>query len=79
MDPALFMPLEAFKEAYFEFRKQSGYDKVKWNKEHYDTVFQDASIHIITGTRDYNGEGSKTTQYLTGIDLKQQDVDLALS
>ncbi len=74
-DAAMFMPLDDFKQIYTEFRKQSGHDKVKWTKDHYDTVFQDVGVFIVNDTREYGG-ARKTQLFISGMDLKsQQTID----
>jgi hypothetical protein len=74
-DPSLYMPLDDFKEIYSQYRKQNGHNQVKWSKDHYDTVFQDAGLFVVNDTREYGGI-RKTQLFISGMDLKApQDVD----
>lgn len=67
-----YMPLSDFKEMYNEYRRSSGYDKVKWTLDHYDSIFQGEGLHTKEDTLEYGGT-RKTRVYLIGLDIKPDD------
>lgn len=70
----LYMPLEDFKEEYFQFRKQNGGDKVRWTAAHYQAVFTDMSL-ILQGPDERVFRGTPVVKkWLQGIDLRQDSI-----
>lgn len=69
----LSMPLDDFKQAYTDYRKENGFDKVKWTREHYDAVFQDIGVAIKKDTKEYNGS-KRTGNFVVGLDLKNDEM-----
>lgn len=65
-----YMFLEDFKTLYSEFRRKNGFDKIRWQKEHYAAVFQEQSIVIYSDTKTYDGT-EKSGLWLLGIDLRR--------
>ena len=75
-----YMPLDDFKQEYFEFRRAGGVDKIKWNKEHYDSCFQEKGMEVLTGTHEYpagSGNPKVTKKFIHGIDLRGEDEAVA--
>ena len=72
----LYMPLEDFKQDYFEFRRNGGHDKIRWNAEHYDAVFQETGLCIIPDSREYpKGSSNAKVQkpWILGLDVHFDD------
>ena len=71
-----YMPLEDFKKEYFEFRRNGGHDKIRWNAEHYDAVFQEIGIHVMTDAREYpkgSNNAKVSKQWIHGVDIHIDD------
>ena len=69
----LFMPLDDFKQAYTDYIKENGLDRVKWTREHYDAVFQDLGILVNKAKMEYDGT-MRTGNFIIGLDLKKEDM-----
>ena len=52
-----FMPLEDFRELYFEYRRENGVDRIRWAPSHYGAHFEDLFLIVlpIQERRVYNG------------------------
>jgi hypothetical protein len=73
------MPLEDFKKDYFEFRRGGGHDKVRWNSEHFDAVFQELGLRLASDSREYP-KGSTNAkvqkQWIMGLDVRIDDEEM---
>lgn len=74
----LAMPLDNFKQAYTDYRKENGFDKVKWTREHYDAVFQDMGLYVKKDKRDYDGT-TRTGNFIFGVDFKNDDDGMVMA
>lgn len=61
--------LNEFKELYLEYRKSSGYNRVKFTSEHYETVFQEKGIAVQKQQREHppNSGNFKNELYMLGV------------
>lgn len=67
-----YMPLNDFKEAYMEYRRANGHDKVAWKAQHYETVFRGEGLVIKSAQLEWRGI-TKNQNFLMGIDMKLDD------
>lgn len=61
-----FMPMDVFKEEYFENRRRNGKNRTRWRHAHYTPVFDEFGVAI---ERVYNGTSVVKTRLL-GIRLQ---------
>lgn len=76
-DPSFFMPLSNFKDMYQEYRRRRGLPTQRWMREHWQATFQDMSLTIDRGAREY--QGTRNTEWLCGIDTVERSEINALT
>jgi hypothetical protein len=73
-DPNCCIPLEEFQVMYMNFIKQRSYGKVRFNQDHYGTVFETYGIYIKTVPEKTFGDTTKrNVKWIFGIGLKEDD------
>lgn len=72
-----FMPQDDFVKLYMQYRADNGWPKIKWDTDHFKSVFQDLGIHLTTfaETRRYQGRDIQD-KWLLGLDLKQETTNM---
>ena len=48
-DVSYFVPMEDFKEEFFQYRKANDRDKIRWVSEYYQPIFRDYGVRIVKG------------------------------
>ena len=81
LDPTYEMPFDNLREMYFEFRRKTGLDKIKWREDHYKASFSDHNILLLSGKYFYEN-CHRTGQYVKGVrparleSMEEDDVDV---
>ena len=76
-DQSLYMPLSDFKEMYQDYRRRRGLPTQRWVREHWQATFEDLSLRIERGQRDYCGQ--RTTEWLCGLDTIERSKSRVLT
>lgn len=71
------MPLSDFKELYQAFRRENNEDRVRWNKDHFRTTFNEFGLKIKKGVVDLGNGNAKQAEIITGICLRDDQVDMS--
>ena len=73
-DPNCCIPLEDFQIMYMNFIRQRNYHKVRFNQDHYGTVFETKGIRIkMVPERNFGDSMKHNVKWIFGVGLKEDD------
>lgn len=74
-DEECFMPLDDFKIMYLDFCKRGNHGRIRFNPDHYASVFESYGIVVqeVKGEKSYHGEIKSDMKWVIGIDIKQDE------